>query len=312
MHNRLPAILIGLIAALVILGGAFYVACKDTGCGLFGSAQAIDSFDECAAAGYPIMESYPRQCKVPGGQTYTEVIDEEVREGNINVSSPAEHDVISSPVMITGEARVFENAFNYRVKDMDGTVLAEGHATALSPDMGLFGPFSVETEFDEPTGTSGTIEVFNFSAKDGSEESMVIVPVEFGDSTEAVNVNVYFGHESADPNASCEEVFAVRRTVAKTSSVALVALQELVKGPTETEMDEALFSSLPMGTSVKGLVIKDGTARVTFDAKMKFVAGSCLVQAIRAQVEQTLMQFLTITNVEIAIEGVPDAEVLQP
>ncbi|HLD71800.1 MAG TPA: Gmad2 immunoglobulin-like domain-containing protein, partial [Candidatus Peribacteraceae bacterium] len=293
MQNRLPAILIGLVAAVVILSGAFYVACKDTGCG-FMTVQAIDSFEECAAAGYPIMESYPRQCRVPGGQTYTEVIDEEVRAGNINVSSPAEHDVISSPVMITGEARVFENEFNYRVKDTDGTVLAEGHATALSPDMGLFGPFSIETEFDEPIGASGTIEVFNFSAKDGSEENMVIVPVEFGDGSQTMNVNVFFGHESADPNASCEDVFAVRRIVPKTSSVALAALQELVKGPTETEMDEAMFSSLPMGTSVKGLVINDGTARVTFDSKMKFVAGSCLVQAIRAQVERTLMQFPTV------------------
>jgi hypothetical protein len=33
------------------------------------------SFDECAAAGYPIMESYPRQCRVPGGKTFTEEVD---------------------------------------------------------------------------------------------------------------------------------------------------------------------------------------------------------------------------------------------
>ncbi|MCP4647952.1 MAG: hypothetical protein GY852_09520 [bacterium] len=35
----------------------------------------INSFDECAAAGYPIMESYPRQCAVPGGETFTEEVD---------------------------------------------------------------------------------------------------------------------------------------------------------------------------------------------------------------------------------------------
>lgn len=35
------------------------------------SASSIDSFEECAAAGYPIMESYPEQCAVPGGQTFT-------------------------------------------------------------------------------------------------------------------------------------------------------------------------------------------------------------------------------------------------
>ncbi len=31
---------------------------------------AINSYDECVAAGYPIMESFPEQCGVPGGQTF--------------------------------------------------------------------------------------------------------------------------------------------------------------------------------------------------------------------------------------------------
>jgi hypothetical protein len=35
-------------------------------------ASTIDSFEECAAAGNPIMESYPRQCRAPDGQTFTE------------------------------------------------------------------------------------------------------------------------------------------------------------------------------------------------------------------------------------------------
>jgi len=34
----------------------------------------ITSFDECVKAGNPVMESYPRQCAVPGGKTFTEVI----------------------------------------------------------------------------------------------------------------------------------------------------------------------------------------------------------------------------------------------
>ena len=38
------------------------------------STSAIDTFEECVAAGYPVMESYPRQCRVTGGPTFTEVI----------------------------------------------------------------------------------------------------------------------------------------------------------------------------------------------------------------------------------------------
>lgn len=32
----------------------------------------ITSFQECIDAGYPVMESYPRQCSIPGGETFTE------------------------------------------------------------------------------------------------------------------------------------------------------------------------------------------------------------------------------------------------
>ena len=38
--------------------------------------SAIDSFDTCIAAGYPIAESYPRQCFTPDGKSFTELIPE--------------------------------------------------------------------------------------------------------------------------------------------------------------------------------------------------------------------------------------------
>ncbi len=31
---------------------------------------SIGSFEECALAGYPIMESYPEQCRTPDGRTF--------------------------------------------------------------------------------------------------------------------------------------------------------------------------------------------------------------------------------------------------
>jgi hypothetical protein len=34
----------------------------------------ISNFEECAQAGYPIMESYPEQCKVPNGKTFTKQV----------------------------------------------------------------------------------------------------------------------------------------------------------------------------------------------------------------------------------------------
>lgn len=37
----------------------------------------INSFEKCQAAGYPVQESYPARCAVPGGKTYTQKIPNE-------------------------------------------------------------------------------------------------------------------------------------------------------------------------------------------------------------------------------------------
>jgi hypothetical protein len=36
--------------------------------------QEITSFEDCVKAGYPVMESYPRQCRTPDGRNFTEQI----------------------------------------------------------------------------------------------------------------------------------------------------------------------------------------------------------------------------------------------
>jgi len=47
-------------------GGMPPPCCKDT--------DGIHSFEECAAAGNPVMESYPRQCRTPDGKHFVEII----------------------------------------------------------------------------------------------------------------------------------------------------------------------------------------------------------------------------------------------
>src|SRR3989344_7622585 len=46
--------------------------------------EEINSFEECVAAGYPIMESYPEQCKTPDGRSFTKHMT--TREGKFGSS----------------------------------------------------------------------------------------------------------------------------------------------------------------------------------------------------------------------------------
>jgi hypothetical protein len=97
---------------------------------------------------------------------------------NIKLLSPRQGQTVSIPFTIRGEARVFENQLNYRVKDAKGTVLLEGNTMANSPDVGQFGPFEVEVKtLDLPKGSKIKIEVFTYSPKDGSEIDNVSIEV---------------------------------------------------------------------------------------------------------------------------------------
>lgn len=46
-------------------------------------ADGIDSFEECAAAGYPIAESYPEQCFTPDGRGFTRTFEDSGIQGTV-------------------------------------------------------------------------------------------------------------------------------------------------------------------------------------------------------------------------------------
>jgi len=83
-----------------------------------------------------------------------------------------------SPFEFAGTTTAFENQFAWRVRDGKGTVLAEGTGYASSSDMGVPGPFLIRGIFSiAPTAPTGTLDVFEASAKDGTPIHDVHVPV---------------------------------------------------------------------------------------------------------------------------------------
>ena len=89
------------------------------------------------------------------------------------------NDAIASPVTISGQARVFENTVNIRVRNSASKILASTFTTAQSPDIGQYGAFSKSISFSTPGTATGFVEVYTLSAKDGSEIDKVITLVKF-------------------------------------------------------------------------------------------------------------------------------------
>ena len=241
---------------------------------------------------------------------------EEVRiidEPNIIVYGPEAGATVGLPLIIRGEARVFENIFNYRLKDENGKTFYESRASAAAPDAGLYGPFEISFNYPAPAGGRGTVEVFDYSAKDGSETDKVDIPVSFDQGQPVSKFKVFFPNSRKDPGASdCNRVFAVDRRAGKTGAAARAALAELLKGPDVIEAKAGYFSNLNEGIKINSLSIDKGMAKVDFDKTIEAgVGGSCRVSGVRAEIIQTLEQFPTVKDVVISVEGRTE-DILQP
>lgn len=247
----------------------------------------------------------PRQNNGNGTQTITQVPQ---RSENIIVTIPQRNSEVGIPLIVQGEARTFENVVNVRVVQQDGRVLVEDFTTANAPDIGQFGPFEFHLTYPEPTQNNGVLEVFQYSAKDGSEIDKVTIPVQFV-SAEALSVNVYFSPQNTQ---NCEVVVAAQRRIPRTQQTARAALEQLLQGPTVAESNQGLQTQINSGVAIQRLVVENGVAQVDFNEALDSgVAGSCRVQAIRAQITQTLLQFPTINSVQISVNG-RTQDILQP
>jgi hypothetical protein len=111
----------------------------------------VESFEDCLKAGYPVMESFPRQCRTPDGRTYAEEITPPITYINtsadyIVVDLPFPGAVTGKEFKVTGEARgfYFEASFPVEVLDKDGKRIFIGPAQAQGDWMtDSFVPFEV-------------------------------------------------------------------------------------------------------------------------------------------------------------------------
>jgi hypothetical protein len=97
---------------------------------------------------------------------------------NIEIMIPQKDEKVKSPFTVSGNARVFENVVSIRLIDSIGNILYQNNTMANAPDAGKFGPFQAKIDYQVSQPQKGTLEVYQVSAKDGSEIDKVTVGVE--------------------------------------------------------------------------------------------------------------------------------------
>lgn len=100
-----------------------------------------------------------------------------------------------------------------------------------------------------------------------------------------------------------ERVEAVRRVVPRVARIGSAALEQLLAGPTATEVAAGYSTQIPDGTRLRGLTIADGLAVVDLSGEFESGGGTLGLTLRLAQVACTLDAFPTVDGVRFALDG---------
>ena len=99
----------------------------------------------------------------------------------ISLRHPRAHDIVDDPVEVAGVGTGFEGTLSARIRDHSGNELVE--TSFQAGGTGIWGNFFVRVNVPGvPADPRGTLEVFEASAKDGSDLHKHVVPIVFGRS----------------------------------------------------------------------------------------------------------------------------------
>lgn len=199
----LSAVLLVAAFAFALAVSSFVIGCGDgntngggTTSGGVTSGGEITSFEECAARGYPVMESYPARC-VANGKEFVQTVDDpsklepptvtttaefEELSSTMRLKQPHSGDVVQSPLIVEGEAGgwYFEGEFPVKLLDSGGSVIARGNALAQGDWMTTdLVPFKVTLTFTAPVGATGALVLDQNNPRDGVPGKTAQISVRF-------------------------------------------------------------------------------------------------------------------------------------
>ena len=97
----------------------------------------------------------------------------------ISVRHPRPHDIVDDPVEVAGVGTGFEGTLQARLRNHAGDEIAQKHFQAGGT--GIWGNFFFRIDVPSvPSRPRGTLEIFEFSAEDGSEINKRVIPIVYG------------------------------------------------------------------------------------------------------------------------------------
>ncbi len=155
----------------------------------------INTYADCAKAGYPVLESSPEVCTTPDGKTFTNnisvpppapAVNANQKTDKIIVDNLLPNQTIKNPLTVTGSAIgnwYFEGSFPVELLDADGESLGKVSAKAQGTWMTTdFVPFTITLKYTKPTTPTGTLVLHKDNPSgDPTLDDTLRIPVHFTD-----------------------------------------------------------------------------------------------------------------------------------
>lgn len=97
----------------------------------------------------------------------------------------------------------------------------------------------------------------------------------------------------------------VREAQVTPPKFATAAVNELLKGPNQSELSNGWGTAIPGGSQLLGIDVANGVATVDLSSEFESGGGSLSMQLRLAQLVYTMTEFQTVQSVELKIEGRP-------
>ena len=107
-----------------------------------------------------------------------------------------------------------------------------------------------------------------------------------------------------NPGDNCSSTIGVIKEIdTRYNTDEVNALVTLTQNLSSDDINAGYTTSIPYGTRLRSLDIKNGIATADFNATLNEGGGSCSMASRRAQITETLMQFPDIEQVVITVDG---------
>lgn len=232
--------------------------------------------------------------------TYSICVDESLKDA-----------FLTSPFVATGTGIAVENTISWSLLDGNGGVLEKGSVMASYSDLDHTENFTIRTFLlDIPKTPTGTLVITGKNAGGNPFINEPIHAVKIPVRLPTATMTTRFYMLPPTVGNDCSILEPVEATVPRSGLPVETSLRALLEmGPIMSSKRTAI----PQGTRLESLKVSGGTATVVFSPELQnYGGGSCNVQAIRSQIEQTLKQFSSVKNVVISVVGKTAAETLQP